>query len=399
MSRDDSVLDPSPTPAMVRSGGLKGRIRRALSFNAASTLREDDNNDNDDDVSIKASTSKTKTSKSKVFPKSSPAASGSGSVPLSPDAGDVTDESPATTPVKKRSRAASLFNSRLNASTDNISLSSTVSSASVMIRKLGKLARRNSLAGITSLFKDKKDKDDADGSGEGEGSKKGGKKNKRSGKGEASEASVSHVTAELDRMGSSNGDWTAGAEMSGLSPAAKLARQHTLKSNAEAAARAKAQQEADAAAAAAAATAAAATTNAASKTRPVNGAGTPLTWERNTATRQASPVKGGATKVTEDGTIVLVEDDDSASEDGGSGDEHYGIRDGSGQHQFPGQKWDDDDEEAEWEEEEDEDVTIRVGLERTSIGGDDEEMLAWAVDVRRSIDRTRKPSKGILKGM
>ena len=65
----------------------------------------------------------------------------------------------------------------------------------MMIRKLGSMGRfseRNSLAGITSLFKDK------------------------------------------DKKGSANG----------LSPAAELARQHTLKSNAEAAAQAKGQQEA-----------------------------------------------------------------------------------------------------------------------------------------------------------
>jgi len=52
----------------------------------------------------------------------------------------------------------SLFNRKFNASTDNISISSTVSSASVMLRKmgnLGKLARRHSLMGLTNMFKDK----------------------------------------------------------------------------------------------------------------------------------------------------------------------------------------------------------------------------------------------------
>ncbi|KAK0554724.1 bud neck involved protein [Tilletia horrida] len=52
----------------------------------------------------------------------------------------------------------SLFNRKFNASTDNISISSTVSSASVMLRKMGnigKLARRSSLMGITNMFKDK----------------------------------------------------------------------------------------------------------------------------------------------------------------------------------------------------------------------------------------------------
>jgi hypothetical protein len=243
-----------------------------------------------------------------------------------------------------------------------------------MIRKLGsmgKLARRNSLAGITSLFKDKKDKekndDDAD------SGKKGKKKAGKSGKGEASEASVSHVTAELDRA--SSGDWTAGAELSGLSPAAKLARQHTLKSNAEAAARAKAAQEASASA-------------------TVRANGTPATWEKNTTTRQGSPIKGGGgvARVNEDGTRVFVEDDDSPSEDG-SDDGHYGA--GNAIHD---QGWGEDEE---WggEGEGEEDLTIRAGLERASIDreGYGEEDEVWAVGARRSVEKARKPAKGILK--
>jgi hypothetical protein len=43
-------------------------------------------------------------------------------------------------------------------------------------------------------------------------------------------------------------------------------------------------------------------------------------------------------------------------------------------------------------------LTIRVGLERSSIAESDDEMIPWAVNVRRSIERGRKPSKGILKG-
>jgi hypothetical protein len=245
-----------------------------------------------------------------------------------------------------------------------------------MIRKLGKLARRNSLAGITSLFnKDKKDTDDPDPT-----KKKG---NKRTGKSQASEASVSHVTAELDRI-SFGADWNASAEMNGLSPAAKLARQHTLKSNAEAAAKAKAQQEAFEAAAAASASA-----------KGINGAGTPIAWEKSTVnTRQASPIKRAATRVSEDGTVVLVEDDedeDSPSDDGS--DEHYGRDTDHAQahSQFRMETWDEDDEE--WDA--DEDMTIRVGLERS----DEEEVFSWAVNVRRSTDRTRLPSKGILKGL
>ncbi|KAJ4485343.1 hypothetical protein J3R30DRAFT_3696684 [Lentinula aciculospora] len=386
MSRDDSdlaaMLESTPSAAMIRSGGLKGRLRRALNFNAQQqALREEED---DDDVSIKASAlgsssanlkSKSTHSINTAVGKSNPG----GGVP-SPDIDDA--ESTATVQTKKKSRAASLFNSRLNASTDNISLSSTVSSASVMIRKLGsmgKLARRNSLAGITSLFKDKDKKNKEKEKEEGETTDKKSKK-KKSAKAEASEASVSHVTAELDR---SAGDW-GGPEMNGLSPAAKLARQHTLKSNAEAAARAKAQQDA-----AAVVVAAAATSTQLNGNGP--GAGVPA-WEKNTHTRQgsASPVKGSAGfRINEDGTRVLVEDDEEDRSDDG----HYGVPAPSAGDYTP-EGWDDDED---WDGEEDEDVTIRLGIERVNMDDEYEEPDPWATDVRRSVERTRVPAKGILK--
>ncbi|KAF5382844.1 hypothetical protein D9757_007326 [Collybiopsis confluens] len=395
MSRDDSdlaaMLESSTPNASLRSSGIKGRLRRALNFNAQQSLKEE--GDDDDDASIKASA--LNSSSSKLKPKSSHlintavGKSNSGGVP-SPDVDDA--ESTATVQTKKKSRAASLFNSRLNASTDNISLSSTVSSASVMIRKLGsmgKLARRNSLAGITSLFKDKekknKDKETEEG---GESSDKKGKK-KKSAKAEASEASISHVTAELDR--SPSNDW-GGPEMSGLSPAAKLARQHTLKTNAEAAAKAKAQQEA----AAAAVVAAKATNGAKTNGNAAGGGGGGVpTWERNTQTRQgsASPVKGGGGfRTNEDGTRVLIEDDDEDRSD----DERFNGAQSQGAGEYHPEGWDDDEE---WDGEDDEDVTIRLGMERASM---DEEVQydeadPWATDVRRSVERKKVPTKGILK--
>ncbi|THH27947.1 hypothetical protein EUX98_g6244 [Antrodiella citrinella] len=340
MSRDDSdlaaMMEPNPG---VRSGGLKGRLRRALSLNAGNVLNEEDEDE---------------AAKGKAISRHVPP-----SGITSPVAGD--DESTATV-QKKKSR--SLFNSRLNRSTDNISLSSTMSSASMVIRKLGsigKLTRRNSLAGITSLFKDKKDKDKE---GEGTETKKDKDKKKKKGeKGAVSEASVSHVTAELD-----SSDWSA-ADVSGLSPAAMLARQHTLKSNAEAAAR---KAEAEAAAAAA---------NAASSD-PV-----PTTWEKNTSTRQADNMagRGAGGRVNEDGMRgpIVEEDSDSDSE----GDD---IRGQQGQSM---DGWDDDED---WDgAHDDENDTIRVGMEGARL--DDEEMEPWAINVRRSIERTRVPTKGILK--
>jgi hypothetical protein len=228
-----------------------------------------------------------------------------------------------------------------------------------MIRKLGsmgRLARRNSLAGITSLFKDKKDKED--------GEKK---KKKKSAKGEASEPRVSEYTAEVDRSGS---DWS-GPEMNGLSPAAKLARQHTLKSNAEAAAKLKAQQDAAA--------------KAQAEQANGKGAGVP-TWDNNTSTRAgaSSPVKGASVRINEDGTRVLVEEEEEFSDEG-----HYTGPAGRPHHDG----WDDDD----WEEDGDEDVTIRQGLDRASLDDGYDESEPWAVDVRRSLERSKKPTKGILR--
>jgi hypothetical protein len=353
MSRDDSeLLEPLPNSAAIRSGGIKGRLRRVLSLSAAEAIREEESSPG-------------------IPSTSSPLASQAAG--LQSNAADAGDAGSTTTKQAKKKRTA-LFNSRLNASTDNISLSSTMSSASMVIRKLGsigKLARRNSLAGITSLFKEKKDKDDA---GESDGKK--GKK-KRGEKGEAAEASVSHVTAELDRTSS---EWSA--ELNGLSPAAKLARQHTLKSNAEAAARAKAQEEAAAAAAAAVDATAAATSNDGSVTQAAGSM--PTTWEKNTTTNRGIP---GTTRINEDGMRVVVEEDDSGSEGESEHPHDYSAH---------VEGWEDED----WSHiDEDEDLTIRQGLEQTSLGDDDCEHEPWAIGLRRSVERTLQPSKGILKSM
>lgn len=324
MSRDDSDLAAilEGTSIGGKTGGIKGRLRRALSLNAAQALQEEEE---------------------------APTAGGSKDAPPTspPDADAV---STATVQTKKKGRAASLFNSRLNASTDNISLSSTMSSASVVIRKIGsigKLARRNSLAGITSLFKDKnKSTEGAEDSGK--------KKKKKDAKGEVVAPSISHAVAELDR-----GEWS-GPEMSGLSPAAKLARQHTLKSNAEAAAAAKARAE--------------------QVTQPVqvNGTHVPAAWEKNTATRAGE----SSGRVSEDGTRLVVEEDDES-------DDGHAYVPQPGQN-FISDGWDDDEV---WDEDGEEDVTIRVG-----VAGEDEEVVAWATNIRRSVERHRTPAKGILKG-
>ncbi|CUA71367.1 Nuclear anchorage protein 1 [Rhizoctonia solani] len=293
MSRDDSTLE-APHAALPKTNGLKGRLRRALSFSAIQTLDE-------------AEDGKEKLgSRRKAIEKANKANAALQKQQQQQDHAESPGaaESIRTTASKKPSRG--LFNRRLNASTDNISLQSTVSSASVMIRKLGSMgniARRNSLAGLTGLFKDKKDKRH---------------------KAEASEASVTHATVEVDRL---PGPSPVGAgvmdDMTGLSPAAKLARQHTLKSNAQAAERAK--QEAQAAATAA-------------------------------AVAEANRVE---------------EEDEEEEEEEEPFDPAAHMTGGF----------------------DDEDITVR--LEQTRITDDQDEV--WAVGIRRSVERTRKPVKGILR--
>ena len=326
MSRDDSdlgkVLDS--TPGGPRSG-LKSRFRRALSFNA---LQEEE--------AETPSPSKGKAPQTRAeTPVKSEAV---GSPQDSPDATSST--------LPKKSRKA-LFNSKLNASTDNISLSSTMSSASMVIRKLGnigKLTRRNSLAGITSLFKDKKEKEGEEG--------KSRKKGKKGAKAEASEASVSLATVELDRT-----EWSA--ELNGLTPAARLARQHTLKSNAEAAERAKAETQKSTVA-------------------------TPPSWEKNSSNRQGDLANG---PVSEDGLRPADEDSDSDDDKfGGPSNNH------AGQDSLDG--WDDNEDWGEGED--DEEITIRGGIDSIDLTRD-EDMEPWAIGLRRSVEKTRVPTKGILK--
>ncbi|CAD6915591.1 unnamed protein product [Tilletia controversa] len=89
---------------------------------------------------------------------------------LGSSAASISSRRSARPPIAGSSEGTSkrgIFNRKFNASTDNISISSTVSSASVMLRKmgnLGKIARRSSLMGLTNMFKDK-DRNGPDGRG------------------------------------------------------------------------------------------------------------------------------------------------------------------------------------------------------------------------------------------
>ncbi|KAH7104795.1 hypothetical protein BKA62DRAFT_767838 [Auriculariales sp. MPI-PUGE-AT-0066] len=315
MSRDDSELLVSSSgtavpPSSGRPGGLKGRFRRAFSSrpNTSSDAASAAGSNGSPVVNGDAATADKRT-------KEQP-----GKAPLAdPDA-------PNAPP--KRSRAASLFNPRFNRSTDNISLSSTVSSASVMIRKLGtmgKLARRNTLAGITSIFKDKDKKDGADPA-----------KSK-------AEPAVSLATAEFDRSFSSTS--ASDPDMNGLSPAAQLARAHTLRSNAQdAAERAKANLDRRAA---------------------------------NAGPGQTGSVRGPAAgrHIYEDGRKIIVEEDDE---------------EGSGSDTDRGHRSEDDGDNLD-----EEDLTAR--LNNMVVEEEDVDDEPWAIGVRRSLERVRQPAKGILK--
>jgi hypothetical protein len=347
MSRDDSDIAALKDPSAAgRSSGLKGRLRRAFT-----ALQEEEEPSRAPTPAVPAAMSRSTSTPANLAADS--------------DAGSTT----AGQKTKKRA----LFNSRFNRSTDNISISSVSSSASVMIRKLGsfgKLARRNSIAGITSLFKDKKDKDGEEEEGDAKKDKKD-KKDKKKGKADVAEAKVSHATAELE-----GGDLSG--DLSGLTPAARLARQHTLKSNAEAAARAKAQQEATAAA-----------TAAAERERAAQDANGVPAWDRNTATRsQAESLR----RVGEDGRPADFDDDgsDEGSEDGTYRGDHG---------EYGADAWDEDPSWAEPDNEE-ADLTIRQGLADAHIednGFGEEESEPWAIGLRRSMERSAVPIKGILK--
>lgn len=263
------------------------------------------------------------------------------------------------------------------------------------------------MAGITSLFKDKnRDRDNNDTAtgnptptGENDdgttvaGKKKGkSKRNKDSGggsgKGAVLEPTISHAVAELDRSG---GEWSD-ASMSGLSPAAKLVRQHTLREKArEAEAQAQAQQ------AQARVNGSGSGANGVNGTNGANGTDVPVpaTWEKNTSTgRDGAYVRRG---VGEDGRVVVEDDSDSGS-DAEHHDSHSPAHPHAQQGNFISEGWEDDEV---WREEEDEDVTVRapIGARMTEdVGtGDDEEVVEWARTMRRTLECTR-PAKGILKG-
>ncbi|KAK4687937.1 hypothetical protein P7C73_g2177, partial [Tremellales sp. Uapishka_1] len=216
-----SPMAAEPTERMKSSGGLKGRLRRALDKDTKKATplpapKPKSTLTSPSETSTRSSTPPS-TPPQDLPPPTAPFAY-SHQTAMNSEVSLAETERTATAGPEKEKGKRGLFRMK-NMSTDNISLSSTVSSASMMIRKMGsigKLARRNSLMGISKIFKDKPKDEDAS-LPQTEGKKK---KDKKAKKGVVAPAETTHTTAELD---------TEDRTLAGLSPAAKLARQHTLK--------------------------------------------------------------------------------------------------------------------------------------------------------------------------
>ncbi|OCF38328.1 hypothetical protein I317_07908 [Kwoniella heveanensis CBS 569] len=353
-------ITPEPTDKMVKTGGLKGRLRKALDKDAKKDQRPPapmgkqslppKHFASPSEYSTRSATPPATPPQHDLPPPSAPftmnpAAMGS-EISLA-----ETERTATVGGENKEKGKRSLFRMK-NMSTDNISLSSTVSSASMMIRKMGsigKLARRNSLMGISRIFKDKpKDEDAA--LPEKEGKKK--KDKKKKGKGDAAPATISHALAESDRFNEDDD-----RALAGLSPAAKLARQHTLRSKAE------------------------------MVKKQTERSGEP-TWDNNTATRQ-----------TQQSSLPSIASVTSSIPNGSTGPEVVRVHPS----QAPtvvhavavtDQEYDSEDDSSEGETVED--VTMTLGRTRLSEEADAEFQATWG---NAWIDRNAVPKKGILKSI
>lgn len=253
-----------------KKSGLSGKLRKALSFNAlpdaaqqpelsgggrAGTLPHrrgpvglpsgvHSSNDTNGSSGSARSTSPPRTPDNGASP-----------LPNSSSAASISSRRSNRPPISGSGDGGgkrSIFNRKFNSSTDNISISSTVSSASVMLRKvgnLGKMARRHSLMGLTNMFNKDKDgreglQDDSFGTpafgssssvaiGEDAGTSSKKEKKNKSKKGAPAAASISHATVELESGNDVNGAMTS---------AASYARQHQAAA-AKAEAEARAQRE------------------------------------------------------------------------------------------------------------------------------------------------------------
>ncbi|GAA98814.1 uncharacterized protein L969DRAFT_18431 [Mixia osmundae IAM 14324] len=203
--------DPTRQPVQPRGKlGLKG-LRKALNRSATPVTDHESHSSETPSSSGVQSTSSSGYSSRSTSPPSTP-----------PSGYDLLSELDSAVPGqathlngKQSGRRSSIFNSRLgNASTDNISISSTMSSASMIMRKIGgfggKLTKRHSISGLTHIFRDKSRSEPAVSFDA-----------PRSDKGKTTAARVAHVTVEQDGN-------VASPSRAGMTPAEALVKQHQL---------------------------------------------------------------------------------------------------------------------------------------------------------------------------
>lgn len=225
---------------------FKNKLRKALSLselnNHSSSSISDAGSKNVGRSSLTSNSSSSDTSHSTMEPRTPP----NGSSPVLPrgyahssssnlhhsTGPGQRSERPANSLPSNVGRRFGLLNSKMNSSTDNISISSTVSSASVMLRRmgnLGKMARRSSVKSLSNIFHRHSDKH-ADESLNGSHSRvnsdavsefgvPGSASRDRKAKGLAVNPSMARVTAEVDRRGQPSG---------GMTPAEALVRNHQI---------------------------------------------------------------------------------------------------------------------------------------------------------------------------
>lgn len=264
LSNASSSTGSSPqTPSSNKSGSslFRNKLRKAMSLselnNSSSTLSSSSKSNKLGRTSLTSNSSSSDTSHSTAEPRTPP----NGAPPVLPSGfasasasnlhgvngvdeqgvhqqqtsnGRATPNSGSL--PSNAGRRFGILNSKMNSSTDNISISSTVSSASMMLRKMGnfgKLARKSSVRSLSNLFhRDKHDDEASSLGGNGRkvtsdavsefgvpGAAMVSSKDRK--KGALADPSVAHVTVELER-----GDAVRAGGVSGMTPAEALVRKH-----------------------------------------------------------------------------------------------------------------------------------------------------------------------------
>lgn len=267
LSNASSSMSSSPqTPSSGKSGSslFRNKLRKAMSLselnNSSSTLSSGDASSSSNKLgrtSLTSNSSSSDTSHSTAEPRTPPNGAPPGlprgftsasTSNLNSSSADLPNEhgvqngraTPSSSMPSATGRRFGILNSKMNSSTDNISISSTVSSASMMLRKMGnfgRLARKSSVRSLSNLFhRDNHDREDNE-CGDHTGSKAASDEVSEFGvpgaamlsskdrkKGSIADPSIAHVTVELER---------GEAAKAGMTPAAALARKHQERERAQ----------------------------------------------------------------------------------------------------------------------------------------------------------------------